>query len=532
VPANTSPKLSSAAAWPKLLQCAGSLRAGAHLQARLTRIQEAYTFGDRRQLRYLIQQYLASFDARIAATTLAARKMRWDRRPNKTEIEIAAETLNAFHGTCEEVRLELIRKGPNAFRPTLNFGIENRALQHLVLPVLYAVAELYPRQFATRGGLPAAIAQVVKAMRAGHLYAREIDIKNFYGSFDGNKLVDLVPVQKKVIERVLLSEHLDIVPSTLHHIMSCVGPADTGRGEGVPLQKYLADARRGIPQGSAASPILAEMLLAPLLFQVPAGDAFAVVAYADNILVMAKSESDADAMTESLGLALKKHPAGQLWPTIKAFPAGGPIDFLGHRLTGHGDAVRIQPTPENWEKFEHKMNRGLARFKKASLAPTARDRLLLQLKSGLSSHVSNFRLCDGMKEYQQYWSAQIAAAKQGGVTMQQSKPPSGKRMVFWPHPDQEEIITAALAFAKEAASTQFQTVALEAIAQAYMGTGIAFKDWRQALAFRRKQTQDVATFAQEVLMFLEELCPQLVLEATITQKNPGSSTPLAPPIPA
>jgi Reverse transcriptase (RNA-dependent DNA polymerase) len=68
------------------------------------------------------------------------------------------------------------------------------------------------------------------------------------------------------------------------------------------METYLAAARRGIPQGSAASPLLAEMLLAPLLFQVPEGGKVVVVAYADNILVMAKTASDADAMTESLGL--------------------------------------------------------------------------------------------------------------------------------------------------------------------------------------------------------------------------------------
>src|SRR5262249_46835887 len=132
----------------------------------------------------------------------------------------------------------------------------------------------------------------------------------------------------RVIERVLLAEHLNIVPDILHHTtLSPFGPADIDQGQMTPLEKYLADARRGIPQGSAVSPILAEMLLAPVLFQVPGGGK--VVAYADNIVVLAKSECDADAMTDSLGLALKKHPAGPLWPKIKSFPAGGPIDYLG-----------------------------------------------------------------------------------------------------------------------------------------------------------------------------------------------------------
>jgi hypothetical protein len=518
IPTDTLPELSRAAAWPEFLECAGSAGARAHLKAMLTGIQKAHRTGNP-QLRFLIQQYLTSFDARLAATRLAASKMRWYRRPRKAELKTIAGSLNAFQGTQEEVRLRLIQKGANTFRPTLDFGIENRALQHLVLSVLYAVAELHPRQFATRG-VPAAIEQVMNAMKAGYVHAREIDIKDCYASFDRNKLVELVPVQKKVIERVLLSEHLNIITSKRHH-NTCFGAADTDQGEVAPLEKYLAEARRRIPQGSAASPLLAEMLLAPLLFQVPAGDKVVVVAYADNILVMAKTAGDADAMTDSLGLALKKHPAGPLWPKINSFPVGGPIQFLGHRLTVHGDKVRVQPTPENQEKFERRMKKGLARLRKPTLAHAVRDRLARDLKSDLSSHVSNFKHCDGVKECKQHWSAQIASAKHEGSTMPQSKPPSDNkiRMVFWPHPDQEAIIKAALDLAKQAVPTQYQTVALEAIAQEYMATGIAFKDWRQALAFHRKHTQDAASFAQKVSMFLQELCPELVVETTIKQAH-------------
>jgi hypothetical protein len=538
------------AAWPEFLECAESSVARARLKGKLTRIRKAHRAGDKKRFRYLLQEYLTSFEARLAATRLAARKMRWDRRPKKSELKSIAEKLNAFQGTQEAATLILIRKGPGKFRPTLDFGIENRALQYLVLSVLYAIAELHPRQFATRG-VPAAIAPVIKPIKAGYVHAREIDIKDFYPSCVGSKLVELIPIQKRVIERVLVSDRLNIVASTLHHTASacshsthyetagahqgalygaspsssCFGPADTDQGELSPLEKCRADARRGLPQGSAASPILAEMLLAPLLFQVPIW--VEVVAYADNILVMAKSESDADAMTESLGLALKKHPAGPLWPKIKSFVLGGPIEFLGHRITDQGDDVRVQPIPENREKFERKMKRGLARLRKPGLAPAARTRLVRELKSELSSHAANFRLCDGMKEYRQHWSAQIASAKHGGSTMPQSKQPSTKRMVFWLHPDQEEIFTAALNRAKQEIPTQFQTVALEAIAMSFMSTGMAFKDWRQALAFARKHSQDATTFAQKALSFVEELCPEVVIEATITAKVTNQKTEAA-----
>src|SRR6266700_8000433 len=458
---------------------------------------------------------------RFAATRLASRKMRWDRRPKKHQLKSIAEKLSAFEGTREEVRLILIRKGPDKFRPTLDFGIENRALQHLVLSVLYAIAELHPRQFATRGGVPAAIAEVAKAMKAGNVHASEIDIKDFYASFDGNKLMDLIPVQKRVIERVLLSEHLNILPSTLHHTtVSCFGPADTDQGEVSPLEKYLADARRGIPQGSAASPILAEMLLAPVLHQLPSGGE--VVAYADNILVLAKNESDADAMTESLEIALKQHPAGQLWPKIKSFPPGGPIEFLGH-LTAGDDGLRIQPTAENRQEFEGRMNRGLARLKGSTLSPTTRTRIVRDLMSDLSSHTANFRLCDGMENYRQYWSARIASVSHGGAIMPQPKQSPTKRMGFWPHPDQEEVIAAALNLAEETAGTKFQTVALEYICQNYLGAGLQFSDPSEALLYARNHSDDPALFAQNWIGVIEKLCPELTINAEITLKEQAAA---------
>jgi len=262
---------------------------------------------------------------------------------------------------------------------------------------------------------------------------------------------------------------------------------------------------------------LAEMLLAPLLFQVPTGGE--VVAYADNILVMTKTESVAVAMTESLRIALKKHPAGQLWPKIKSFPPGGPIEFLGHRLLTDDGGLRIQPTAENREKFEGRMNRGLAHLKGSSLSASARRRIVRELKSDLSSHVSNFRRCDGMQSYRQHWSARIASASHGESIMPQSKQSPTKRMVFWPHPHQEEVITAALNLVMETVPTKFKTVALEYICQSYLGGGLAFSDWKQALTYARKHAHDPSTFAQQVLALIEELCPNLAIEATISVKG-------------
>ncbi len=42
---------------------------------------------------------------------------------------------------------------------------------------------------------------------------------------------------------------------------------------------------------------------------------------------------------------------------------------------------------------------------------------------------------------------------------------------------------------------------------------------KQALTYARKHAHDPSAFAQQVLAFIEELCPELVIEATITVKG-------------
>lgn len=95
--------------------------------------------------------------------------------------------------------------------------------------------------------------------------------------------------------------------------------------------------------------------------------------------------------------------------------------------------------------------------------------------------------------------------------------------MFWLYPDQEEITTAALDLAKKAVSTQYETVALEAICQAYMATGIAFKKWEDALSYYAKHAADKAEFAGEVVALLETLIPECSVNVSTATKDKAQS---------
>ena len=125
-------------------------------------------------------------------------------------------TLTRGKGSNEDVFVVNIPKenNPDDVRQTMAFGIDNRALQYLVLLVLRELVELHPSQYQTnpygpRGTHPA-IEQVKKALSEGYVWAIEYDIKDCYPSFNGKELSNFLPLPKKVIEAVLLCEHLNL----------------------------------------------------------------------------------------------------------------------------------------------------------------------------------------------------------------------------------------------------------------------------------------------------------------------------------
>ena len=108
--------------------------------------------------------------------------------------------------TTEPVILSFKEKEdkPGHFRSLLDFGIENRVLQYLVLGALKARANLHPNQYAMKGS-HAAIRRVAELMANGYEHAVEIDIKDCFPSFDGEKVPDLLSLPKRVTKSVLLN---------------------------------------------------------------------------------------------------------------------------------------------------------------------------------------------------------------------------------------------------------------------------------------------------------------------------------------
>ena len=50
-------------------------------------------------------------------------------------------------------------------------------------------------------------------MKSGPIWAAEVDIQDCFPSFDGKKLPSLIPLPKEVVDHVIISEYLSVVPS-------------------------------------------------------------------------------------------------------------------------------------------------------------------------------------------------------------------------------------------------------------------------------------------------------------------------------
>jgi hypothetical protein len=411
----------------KSSQYGGRAQAKRHVMAMLDDIRSAHLAGKHKKATHRILRYLNSHHAHVVATELARRTMKPHRRFPKALVPSIASSLDPWVGTTEEVRVNAIPKDGDSgdYRVTLDFLSKNRALQYLLLRPLREIADLHPHQFGTgNGGLHAAIKHVAQAMQDGHLWAAEIDIVDCFPSFDGDKVADLLSLPKEVTEQVLLARNLNLVPGNLfdlfgeesggvHHTpygaphtplrVPSFGPAC---GLGFLGAKVLAEARQGIPQGSAASPVVAEMLLALPLKQLP--KVGRVFGYLDNFLIMATSEGDAVSMSKALGSALAAHPAGPLRPKIRGiFRAEEPIDFLGHRLTAQHGAVMIEPSPAKLQEFEAELKAGLARISGGSLSSAARSRIIQQLRTYIRSWTAAFRLWPGAEKHRDLWLAKV-----------------------------------------------------------------------------------------------------------------------------
>jgi len=197
--------------------------------------------------------------------------------------------------------------------PTVRDRVVQTALRNVLEPIFERdfAAESYG--FRPGRGAKDALRRVVELLNAGYVYVVDADLQSYYDTIPRQALLE--QVEAKVADGKVLALL-----------------------EGYLGQEVLENAQywtpeQGTPQGAVISPLLSNLYLDPLDHQM-AQRGYAMVRYADDFVVLCRSESEAqralaeiEAWTTAAGLRL--HP--EKTRIVDASQPGG-FDFLGYHF--------------------------------------------------------------------------------------------------------------------------------------------------------------------------------------------------------
>ena len=375
--------------------------------------------GDEKRQKKWTENYLRSFDARYVAAHNAIRQMRKRKKPITISPQDLAESVNMYQPCGETVLLHQFRKrASNNFRQVMEYGPENRARQYVLSNLSKMTTTLDPRQYLFSGGRDGAAREVVRLINQGFVYFVELDIKDYYPSVDEEEAVKLLPVPSEVGMLNLTLCYLNIRRRT-----------KTSNKQAYPLPFYtdhnspgkagavsdLSDtvppaARQGIPQGAASSPYLTEVLLASVISALP--QFTEVVSFADNILLLARTEAELLSAAKTCGRLLLEHPAGPLRPVVKSRGhVSQGLTFLGYQFRLGNGCVEVAPSPDNLDRYQHQFDEALEQIRNNALPYDVRHRRADKISKNIKYWRSSFGISNLFRDKTNSWIADIEAAR-------------------------------------------------------------------------------------------------------------------------
>lgn len=298
--------------------------------ALLARIENT---ANRDKRRFLLRQFLGDENLKLLYLLESVQaKKQLANSPPDTLREVAARMTATYHFS-EPVTARTHRPAQHKRRrTTYAFGPGKHALQCMVADLIKAMFPLPSgRHFTIDGGVKAALQAVDEHTQQGFIYAIERDIEQFYPNVNLQGLAKLLrPLPGSVVMNVIGYRH-GHTGSSDDHSTEAVDDAP------LPPRGLLA-------QGSAASPVAAEVLVANLLMGMP--DDVRVMSYADNILILGRDLDSVRAADSDLAGRASDHECGPLGlkapkECIITAPAG--INFLGHDGYWNGDGIDWMP---------------------------------------------------------------------------------------------------------------------------------------------------------------------------------------------
>ena len=206
--------------------------------------------------------------------------------------------------------------------PTVTDRVVQAAVKMVIEPIFESRFAKHSYGFRPGRGCKDALARVDELLKAGNTHVVDVDIKGYFDAIPHDRLMALVR------EHIADGRVLGLIEGFLKQ----------GVMEGAELAKTMEDmpdeASEGTPQGGVISPLLANIYLDPLDWLM-AGLGFEMVRYADDMVVLCRSEEEAVAALEKLrewmaGAGLTLHP--DKTRKVDMGLVESHFDFLGYRF--------------------------------------------------------------------------------------------------------------------------------------------------------------------------------------------------------
>jgi RNA-directed DNA polymerase len=213
------------------------------------------------------------------------------------------------------------RKDDTRYRLICQFTATDKAQQHLLALALRPFLSIHPAQFGTRRGRSAAVESLLRHLAGCHASDCFVhtDVVGFHDAVSHDWLEENLPLPVGLTRSSVHTGGIRLFSSGSRH----------ARPSAEDIERM---GRRGIPQGSALSSLIADWVMADVLRTV-ADPSFLEVAvnYSDN-LGAPVPRGETERLVECLRVGFAAHPAGpfQITSSVRRLSQG--FKFLGYRF--------------------------------------------------------------------------------------------------------------------------------------------------------------------------------------------------------
>lgn len=316
-----------------------------------------------------LQEFGDNLSENIAEIEKHLREKKYDFQPLKQVLIPKPNSNNFRQISVPAVRDRVVQRG-------LFHLLNNLVFEHLDNGVSYCVGRrnsFRRSKYETKNGPQKAIKMIFKHLKGGHLWVFETDIESFFDSVPKSRMLTK-------IERIIGDDR------SLHELIKKSIHFELKRAKMAGEEDDIITKQVGIAQGSALSPLFANIYLDELDYAMKNQYGDRYVRYVDDFLVLCSTRTEAiqaerfsQEQIQPLALSLKESK------TITFNIKRRELKFLGLGLSSNGISSKL-----NKAKLNKKFNEEVISIKKEKRQKLDRDLTRFRELSIINSQIKGF----------------------------------------------------------------------------------------------------------------------------------------------